>query len=68
MDGNENSRKVFEEQMQWMLEVTGKKTQAELADFLGIPQAFISDAKRRGKIPEEWLEAVMRVKNATQDS
>lgn len=34
---------------------TGCKTQVELADFLGIRQPGISDAKRRGSIPAEWL-------------
>ena len=67
MGGKENSRKVFEDQMRRIQKVTGKKNQADLADFLGIRQAFISDAKRRGKIPEEWLEAAMRAKDASSD-
>lgn len=37
--------------------ITGTETQAELADLLGVRQSFISDAKRRGKIPSSWLEA-----------
>ena len=31
------------------------RTQMELADVLGIRQSSISDAKRRGVIPPEWL-------------
>lgn len=43
--------------------ITGKRTQIELADFFGIRQSSISDAKRRGKIPSGWLVILMRVKN-----
>ncbi len=35
--------------------VTGCGTQRELGRFLGINQSAISDAKRRGTIPAEWL-------------
>ncbi len=33
-----------------------------LADFLNIRQSAVSDAKRRGKIPAEWLVILMRIK------
>lgn len=35
--------------------VTNTRTQTELADILGIRQSSISDAKRRGEIPDGWL-------------
>lgn len=38
----------------------GCRTQAELANFLGIKQSSISDAKKRGAIPSEWLLILWR--------
>ncbi|WP_291447895.1 helix-turn-helix domain-containing protein [Desulfovibrio sp.] len=38
-----------------VFDATGCKTQAQLADVLGIRQSSISDAKRRKSIPAEWL-------------
>jgi len=63
MDSKENTHRVFDEQMRRIQEVTGKKTQADLADFLGIRQSSVSDAKRRGKIPADWLVTIMRTKD-----
>ena len=40
--------------------VTGCKTQVELAGLLGIRQSSISDAKRRGVIPADWLIKLLR--------
>lgn len=34
---------------------TGASNYAELAAILGVRQSEISDAKRRGVIPEHWL-------------
>ena len=42
--------------------VTGCGTQRELGRFLGINQSAISDAKRRGTIPAEWLLTLLRGK------
>ena len=47
--------------------ITGAETQAELADLLGVRQSFISDAKRRGKIPSSWLAILMRRKRANPE-
>lgn len=41
-------------------EATGTRTQVELADILGIRQSSISDAKRRGSIPDSWLMELFR--------
>lgn len=38
------------------------RTQVELAAFLGIRQSSISDAKRRGSIPAEWLIVLLQKK------
>lgn len=43
-------------------EAAGCRTQFELADFLGVRRASISDAKRRGSIPSEWLLTLLRKK------
>lgn len=45
-----------------ILSATGCTTQVELADFLGVRQAFISDAARRGEIPAEWLIRRLRLR------
>jgi hypothetical protein len=37
-------------------------TQQALAEFLGIRQSSISDAKKRGAIPAEWLLKLLRHK------
>jgi len=63
MDSKDNAHRVFNEQIQRIHEVTGKKTQADLADFLGIGQSSVSDAKRRGKIPADWLVTIIRTRD-----
>lgn len=45
----------FDSQYARVLQVTGCRTQVELADVLEIRQSSISDAKRRKTIPSEWL-------------
>lgn len=51
----------FDAQLRRIRQITGARTQAELADFLGIQQASVSDARRRGKIPRSWLLALERL-------
>lgn len=41
-------------------EATGARTQEALAELLGIRQSSISDAKRRGAIPDSWLMTLLR--------
>lgn len=43
------------------------RTQVELAEFLGIRQSSISDAKKRGVIPAEWLLTLWRKKGVNPD-
>lgn len=46
---------AFTPQYQRVFEAACCVTQVELAEFLGIRQSSISDAKRRQAIPAEWL-------------
>ena len=48
-------------------EATGCRTQTELAAYLGIRQSSISDAKRRGSIPADWLLILLRRKGFNPD-
>ncbi|MCL1939914.1 MAG: helix-turn-helix domain containing protein [Desulfovibrionaceae bacterium] len=50
-----------------VFEAAGCRTQIELADFLGIKQSSISDAKRRGSIPADWLVALLRLKRVNPE-
>ena len=43
------------------------RTQAELAEFLGIKQSSISDAKKRKTIPPDWLLTALRKKGIRPD-
>ena len=43
------------------------RTQVELADFLGIRQSSISDAKKRQAIPAEWLVKLLRLKSVNPE-
>ena len=38
-----------------VFEAADCRTQSELADFLGVRQSSISDAKKRGSVPADWL-------------
>lgn len=44
----------FDEIMERIYDVTGVRTQAGLADILGIAQPTVSDAKKRSSIPSKW--------------
>lgn len=43
------------------------RTQEELARILGIRQSAISDAKRRGSVPSEWLICLFRLRNVNPE-
>lgn len=45
-----------------LLEATECRSQVELAAFLGTRQSLISDAKRRDRIPAEWLDFLHKTK------
>lgn len=57
----------FDAQMERIRLITGKRTQLELAELLGVKQSSVSDAKRRGRIPSGWLVMLMRYKQANPD-
>lgn len=57
----------FAAAMERIRAVTGCGTQRELGRFLGINQSAISDAKRRGTIPAEWLLTLLRGKGINPD-
>ncbi len=61
------SRAEFEGAMDRLRQVSGCSTQVQLADFLGIRQSSISDAKRRCSIPAEWLLRVWRKTRISPD-
>jgi len=46
---------MFEDAMERIQETTNLRTQSALAVCLGIRQSSISDAKKRGTIPDAWL-------------
>ena len=48
-------------------EAAGCRTQVELAEFLGIRQSSIADAKKRGSIPSDWLITLWRKKGVNPD-
>ena len=50
-----------------VFEAAGCRTQMELAAFLGIRQSSISDAKRRGVIPSDWLLTLLRLRGVNPE-
>ncbi len=67
MQGEAKAEDIFDEQMRRIKLITGKRTQVELADLLGVKQSSISDAKRRGSIPANWLIVLMRLNCANPE-
>lgn len=55
------NREQFEQVMARISEVLGIKTQAELAEKIGIRQSSVADAKKRGSIPDSWLLKIVCV-------
>lgn len=53
--------------LQRFFEAAECRTQTELAEFLGIRQSSIADAKKRGTIPSDWLLALWRKKGVNPD-
>lgn len=53
----------FDKIMKRIKDETGAKTQTEIAEVLGVRQATVSDAKRRGSVPAEWLLKLCRSHN-----
>ena len=62
-----NSDSSFGEQVNRIRLITGSRTQAELAKFLGVQQPAVSTAIRRGAVPFGWLLFLLRVMRANPD-
>ena len=50
-----------------VFEAAGCRTQLELAAILDIRQSSISDAKRRGAIPSDWLVKILQLRGVNPD-
>lgn len=57
----------FEDVYARILAVTNCQTQVELAEVLGIRQSSVSDAKRRGTVPAEWLITLLQLFGVNPD-
>lgn len=59
--------KNAENQFARLFEAAECRTQTELADLLGIRQSSIAVAKRRRRLPPEWLLKLLRLRNVNPD-
>ncbi len=57
----------MENALKRFFEAAGCRTQMELAQFLDIQQSTVSDAKKRGTIPSEWLVKLLHIKHVNPD-
>lgn len=56
-----------EKQFERLFEAAGCRTQTELADILGIRQSSIAVAKRRNRLPSDWLLKLLRLRSINPD-
>ena len=56
----QNPFHCVEAQMARLMFIVQARTQCQLAEFLGVKQASISEASRRGKIPPSWLVVLVQ--------
>jgi hypothetical protein len=61
------ARAAHEAAMGRIKQITGCRTQVQLADALEVRQSSISDAKRRASIPPEWLLKIQRAHQVHAD-
>ncbi|SBV92980.1 conserved hypothetical protein [uncultured delta proteobacterium] len=59
--------KGADNQFDRLFDAAGCRTQAELADLLGIRQSSIAVAKRRNRLPSDWLLKILRLRNINPD-
>lgn len=58
---------TFTEQLERIQQITGTHSQMELAAYLGIRRSTVTNAKRLGTIPAEWLLTLLRVANVNPE-
>ena len=63
----QNQFHSFEAQMARVKFITQARTQCQLADILGVRQASISEASKRGRIPASWLVVLVQKFRANPD-
>lgn len=57
----------FDEQMKRLMQVTNTTSLSGLARYLGVRRSAVSDARRRGAIPPEWLIGLMQALSLNPD-
>lgn len=57
----------MENALKRFFEAAGCRTQMELAQFLDIQQSTVSDAKKRGAVPAEWLVKLLHARHINPD-
>ena len=63
----QNPFHCFDAQMARFMFIAQARTQCQLAEFLGVKQASISEASKRGKIPATWLVVLVQKLRANPD-
>ena len=62
----ENSSQ-FTEQLKSIHQISGTHNQSGLAAYLGVRRSAVTNAKRTGMIPAEWLLTLLRVANVNPE-
>lgn len=57
----------FIEQLKRIHQITGTHSQTGLAAYLGVRRSAVTNAKRTGMIPAEWLLTLLRVANVNPE-
>lgn len=57
----------FIEQLKHIHQITGTHSQTGLAAYLGVRRSAVTNAKRTGMIPAEWLLTLLRVANVNPE-
>ena len=57
----------FIEQLKRIHQITGTHSQTGLAAYLGVRRSAVTNARRTGMIPAEWLLTLLRVANVNPE-
>ena len=60
-------KKVMNTPLSRIFKAARCQTQVELATLLGIQQSSISDAKRRNRVPAQWLVTLLRLRGVNPE-